>query len=182
MNRRNLIIICITIFLVAALMVGCATRNQVVSQAKGTIPADSARIADEQSNKTDITSTTTTATNEKQMITQNAKADTYKGTVTHWTIYKGIGFIWSNFNYKFEVTANNGNKEIFFLRADSKVVDVNGDQIDWKKLIIKGTDVEIEYFTIADATGGVPSRNNFSREIGQKGVRVMRLLDYKATK
>jgi len=44
MNRKAFILTCVTVFLVATLMVGCAPTNQIVSQAKGPIPADSARI------------------------------------------------------------------------------------------------------------------------------------------
>ena len=44
MNRKAFILTCVTVFLVATLMVGCASTNQIVSQTKGPIPADSARI------------------------------------------------------------------------------------------------------------------------------------------
>ncbi|HOX15908.1 MAG TPA: hypothetical protein PLP18_07255 [Smithellaceae bacterium] len=109
-------------------------------------------------------------------IGQNAKANTYTGSVTAGRFAKGIGF--SNMNYKLEVTADNGDKTTFYIRSDSRVIDVNGNQIDWKTLSgFKGRKVEIEYFTITDATGGDPSRNDFAYEIGQKGVRLLRFLD-----
>jgi len=44
MNSKAFILTYVTVFLVATLMVGCASTNQIVSQAKGPIPADSARI------------------------------------------------------------------------------------------------------------------------------------------
>jgi hypothetical protein len=44
MNRRIFILTCIWVYLVATFMVGCASTNQIVSQAKGPIPANSARI------------------------------------------------------------------------------------------------------------------------------------------
>jgi hypothetical protein len=107
---------------------------------------------------------------------QNAKEDTFIGTVTGGNFAKGIGF--SNINIKLEVTADNGVKDIFFVRSDSKVFDVSGNQIDYEKTHgIKGRKIEIEYFIITDATGGDPSRSDFAFEIGQKGVRVMRLFN-----
>jgi hypothetical protein len=44
MNRKDFILTCMTVFLVATLIVGCSSTNQIVSQAKGTIPTDRARI------------------------------------------------------------------------------------------------------------------------------------------
>jgi hypothetical protein len=61
--------------------------------------------------------------------TQNAKADTYTGTVTGGNFAKGVGF--SNMNVKLEVTADNSDKAIFFVRSDSKVIDASGKQIDY---------------------------------------------------
>jgi hypothetical protein len=107
---------------------------------------------------------------------QPEKADTFTGTVTGGNFAKGIGF--SNINVKLEVTADNGVKDIFFVRSDSKVFDLSGNQIDYEKAHgIKGRKIAIEYFTITDATGGDPTRNDFAFEIGQKGVRILRLLD-----
>ena len=81
-------------------------------------------------------------------------------------------------NVKLEVTADNGVKDIFFVRSDSKVFDLSGNQIDYEKAHgIKGRKIAIEYFTITDATGGDPTRNDFAFEIGQKGVSILRLLD-----
>lgn len=109
-------------------------------------------------------------------VGQNAKADTYIGTVTGGNFAKGVGF--SNMNYKLEITTDNGDKDIFFIRSDSKVVDVSGNKIDWKTLSgFKGRKVEIEYFTITDGTGGDPSRDDFAYEIGQKGVRLLQFLN-----
>jgi len=108
--------------------------------------------------------------------TQNAKADTFTGTVTGGNFAKGVGF--SNMNVKLEVTADNGDKAIFFVRSDSKVIDAGGKQIDYLEASrTKGKKVKIEYFTITDATGGDPSRGDFYYEIGQKGVRVLHCLD-----
>ena len=108
--------------------------------------------------------------------TQNAKADTYTGTVTGGNFAKGVGF--SNMNVKLEVTADNSDKAIFFVRSDSKVIDASGKQINYLEASrTKGKKVKIEYFTITDATGGDPSRGDFAYEIGQKGVRVLYRLD-----
>jgi hypothetical protein len=108
--------------------------------------------------------------------TQNAKVDTYTGTVTGGNFAKGVGF--SNMNVKLEVTADNSDKAIFFVRSDSKVIDASGKQIDYLEASrTKGKKVKIEYFTITDATGGDPSRGDFAYEIGQKGVRVLYCLD-----
>jgi hypothetical protein len=87
-----------------------------------------------------------------------------------------VGF--SNINIKLDVTDDNGVKDIFFVRSDSKVFDVSGKQIDYERAHeTKDRKVAIEYFTITDATGGDPSRSDFAFEIGKKGVRVMRLLN-----
>ncbi len=107
---------------------------------------------------------------------RNIQADSYRGIVTNGRFAKGVGF--SNMNYKLEVTADNGDKIISYIRSDSKVFDVSGNQVDWTKLSgFKGRKVEIEYFTITDATGGDPSRSDFAYEIGEKGVRVLRFRD-----
>ena len=138
----------------------------------------------EQSNKTDMTSTTDTqkiaqnsaSTTSTGIGTQNEKTDTYTGTVTGGNFAKGVGF--SNINIKLEVTADNSDKAIFFVRSDSKVIDAGGNQIDYIKAAkSKDKKVEIKYFTITDATGGDPSRSDFAYEIGQKGVRVLRFLE-----
>jgi hypothetical protein len=108
--------------------------------------------------------------------TQNAKADTFIGTVTGGNFAKGVGF--SNMNVKLEVTADNSDKAIFFVRSDSKVFDASGKQIDYLEAFrSKDKKVEIKYFIITDATGGDPSRSDFAYEIGQKGVRELRFLD-----
>jgi hypothetical protein len=108
--------------------------------------------------------------------TQNAKADTYTGTVTGGNFAKGVGF--SNMNVKLEVTADNSDKAIFFVRSDSIVIDASGKQINYLEAArTSGKKVKIEYFTITDATGGDPSRGDFAYEMGQKGVRVLYRLD-----
>jgi hypothetical protein len=108
--------------------------------------------------------------------TQNAKADTYTGIVTGGNFAKGVGF--SNMNVKLEVTADNSDKTIFFVRSDSKVIDASGKQIDYLEAFrSKDKKVEIKYFIITDATGGDPSRSDFAYEIGQKGVRELRFLE-----
>jgi hypothetical protein len=107
---------------------------------------------------------------------QLAKSDTFIGTVTGGNFAKGVGF--SNINIKLEITDDNGVKDIFFVRSDSKVFDVHGNQIDYERAHeTKDRRVAIEYFTITDATGGNPSRSDFAFEIGKKGVRVMHLLN-----
>jgi hypothetical protein len=109
-------------------------------------------------------------------VAQSAKTDIFIGTVTGGNFAKGFGF--SNINIKLEVTDDNGFKNIFFVRSDSKVFDTGGNQIEYTKAHgIKGRKISIEYFTITDGTGGDPSRSDFAYEIGQKGVRVLRLLD-----
>jgi hypothetical protein len=109
-------------------------------------------------------------------LEQSTQTDTFIGTVTGGNFAKGIGF--SNINIKLEVTADNGDKDIFYVRSDPKVFDISGNQINYEKAHeIKDRKVEIEYFTITDATGGDPSRSDFAFEIGKKGVRVMRLLN-----
>ena len=108
--------------------------------------------------------------------TQNAKADTFIGTVTGGNFAKGVGY--SNMNVKLEVTADNSDKATFFVRSDSKVIDAGGKQIDYLEAArSKDKKVEIKYFTITDATGGDPSRSDFAYEIGQKGVRELRFLE-----
>jgi hypothetical protein len=107
---------------------------------------------------------------------QPAKADTFIGTVTGGNFAKGVGF--SNINIKLEITDDNGVKDIFFVRSDSKVFDVRGNQIDYERAHeTKDRRVAIEYFTITDATGGDPSRSDFAFEIGKKGLRVLHLLN-----
>jgi hypothetical protein len=107
---------------------------------------------------------------------QPAKSDTFIGTVTGGNFAKGVGF--SNINIKLEITDDNGVKDIFFVRSDSKVFDVSGNQINYEKAHgIKGKKIAIEYFTITDATGGDPSRSDFAFEIGQKGVHMLHFLD-----
>lgn len=106
----------------------------------------------------------------------SGKADIFIGTVTGGNFAKGIGF--SNINIKLEVTNDGGVKETFFVRSDSKVYDVRGNSINYLEAARgKGKKVQIEYFTITDATGGEPGRSDFAYEIGQKGVRVLRLFD-----
>jgi hypothetical protein len=103
-------------------------------------------------------------------------AGTFIGTVTSGNMAKGVGF--SNLNVRLEVTADNGGKTIFYVRSDSKVIDVSGKQINYLEASrIKGKKVEIQYFTIRDATGGDPSRSDFAYEIGQKGVLLLRILN-----
>jgi hypothetical protein len=107
---------------------------------------------------------------------QSARPDIFIGTVTGGNFAKGFGF--SNINIKLEVTDDKGFKDVFFVRSDSKVYDAGGNQIDYEKAHgTKGKKIEIEYFTITDATGGDPSRSDFAFEIGKKGARVLRLLE-----
>lgn len=109
---------------------------------------------------------------------ENDRADTFTGIVTGGNYAKGVGF--SNINVRIEVTSDNGNKDSFFVRSDSILVDAGGKQIDYLYAIqSKGKRVEIACFTITDATGGDPSRSDFAYEIGKKGVRILRFLDWK---
>jgi hypothetical protein len=112
---------------------------------------------------------------------QNAMGNTITGTVTGGNFAKGVGF--SNINVRIEVTSDNGVKESFFVRSDSILIDASGKQVDYLSAIqSKGEKVEIEHFIITDATGGDPSRSDFAFEIGKKGVRVMRFLEWKSAK
>ena len=114
-------------------------------------------------------------------LEQTAQAGTFTGTITGGNFAKGVGF--SNINVLLEVTSDNNSKDHFYVRSDSILVDACGKQIDYLYAIqSKGKKVEIEHFIITDATGGDPSRNDFAFEIGKKGVRLMRFLDWKSTK
>lgn len=101
---------------------------------------------------------------------------TFVGTITGGNWAKGFGF--SNINIKFFVTSDSGVVETFFVRSDSKVFDVSGNQVEYKEAWgHKGHKVEIQYFIIQDATGGEPGRSDFKYEVGQKGVAVLRFLN-----
>lgn len=105
-----------------------------------------------------------------------AKGDVFVGTIKGGNYAKGIGF--SNLNVKLEVVSATGETTIYYVRSDSKVVDASGKYLDYRETGRgKGKRVEIEYFTITDATGGDPSRSDFAYEIGQRGVRLLRFLD-----
>lgn len=105
-----------------------------------------------------------------------AAADTFRGKVTGGNLAKGVGF--SNINIKLLVTPEGGEPVTFFVRSDSKVFDASGKQVDYQQAFKTfGKRVEIQHFVIQDATGGEPGRNDFKYEIGQKGVRTMRILD-----
>lgn len=112
---------------------------------------------------------------------QNAQARTFTGTITGGNFAKGIGF--SNINVLLEVTPDTGGKDFFYVRSDSILVDAGGKQIDYLYAIqSKGKKVAIEHFIITDATGGDPSRSDFAFEIGKKGVRLMRFIDWRSPK
>lgn len=101
---------------------------------------------------------------------------TLTGVITGGNWAKGVGF--SNLNIRLEVTADNGVVESLFVRSDSRVFDVSGTQVDYREAFRgHSKKVRIEYFTIMDATGGDPSRNDFKYEIGKKGVRTLHFLD-----
>lgn len=105
-----------------------------------------------------------------------AGADTFRGKVTGGNLAKGVGF--SNINIKLLVTPEGGEPVTFFVRSDSKVFDASGKQVDYQQAFKTfGKRVEIEHFLIQDASGGEPGRNDFKYEIGQKGVRTLRILD-----
>jgi hypothetical protein len=101
---------------------------------------------------------------------------TFTGTISggHWA--KGFGF--SNINIYLEVAAEGGVMESFYVRSDSRVFDASGTQVDYREAF-RGYNkkVRIEYFTITDATGGDPSRDDFKFEIGKKGVRTLHFLE-----
>lgn len=102
-------------------------------------------------------------------------ADTFIGTITGGNMAKGVGF--SNLNVKLIVTPDAGEPVTFFVRSDSKVFDASGKQVDYlesSRMLKKR--VAIEHFVIRDATGGQPGRSDFAYEIGQKGVRTLRVL------
>jgi hypothetical protein len=102
-------------------------------------------------------------------------ADTFVGTITGGNMAKGVGF--SNLNVKLIVTPDAGEPVAFFVRSDSKVFDASGKQVSYleaSRMLRKR--VSIEHFVIRDATGGQPGRSDFAFEIGQKGVRTLRVL------
>jgi len=116
----------------------------------------------------------TTAVLQRQDIP--AKGDIFVGTIKGGNYAKGVGF--SNINIKLEVVSATGETTIYYVRSDSKIIDSSGKYLDYREAGRgKGKRVEIEYFTITDATGGDPSRSDFAFEIGQKGVRLLRFLD-----
>jgi len=103
-------------------------------------------------------------------------AGTFTGVISggHWA--KGFGF--SNINIYLEATAEGGVMDSFYVRSDSRVVDTSGAQVDYREAFRgHGKKVRIEYFTIMDATGGDPSRDDFKFEIGKKGVRTLHFLE-----
>jgi hypothetical protein len=107
---------------------------------------------------------------------QSATADIFTGTITGGTYAKGVGF--TNLNVKLEVTSDAGERAVFYVRSDSRVVDARGKTLEYLAASRgKGKRVEIEYFTITDGTGGDPSRHDFAFEVGEKGVRVLRFLN-----
>lgn len=102
-------------------------------------------------------------------------AGTFVGTITGGNMAKGVGF--SNLNVKLIITSDAGEPATFFVRSDSKVFDAGGRQVEYlesSRMLKKR--VSIEHFVIRDATGGQPGRSDFAFEIGQKGVRVLRVL------
>lgn len=103
-------------------------------------------------------------------------AGSFTGTISGGHYAKGVGF--SNPNVYLEVTADGGVMESFYVRSDSRVFDVSGAQVDYL-VAFRGyrKKVRIEYFTITDATGGDPSRDDFKFEIGKKGVRTLHFLE-----
>jgi hypothetical protein len=112
---------------------------------------------------------------------QREANDTFTGIITWGNWAKGVGF--SNINVRIEVASDTGHKEMFYVRSDSKVADADGKYIDYREALRgKGKKVAIEYFTITDGTGGDPSRTDFAFEIGHKGVRVMRFLEWRSAK
>lgn len=103
-------------------------------------------------------------------------AGSFTGVISggHWA--KGFGF--SNINIYLEVTADGGAMEPFYVRSDSRVFDSSSAQVDYREAFRgHGKKVRIEYFTITDATGGDPSRDDFKFEIGKKGVRTLHFLE-----
>lgn len=110
-----------------------------------------------------------------QGIATAPAAGTFVGTITGGNMAKGVGF--SNLNVKLIITSDAGEPATFFVRSDSKVFDASGKQVDYlesSRMLKKR--VSIEHFVIRDATGGQPGRSDFAFEIGQKGVRTLRVL------
>lgn len=109
------------------------------------------------------------------MVPAVSSGEIFAGKVTGGNLAKGVGF--SNINIKLIVTPSGGEPETFFVRSDSKVFDASGKQVDYQDAFkTHGKRVEIRHFVILDATGGQPGRTDFEYEIGQKGVREMRIL------
>ncbi len=105
----------------------------------------------------------------------SAAGNTFVGRITGGNLAKGVGF--SNLNVKLIVTADNGELMTFFVRSDSKVFDVSGNPVDYMEAFrMHKKRVEIQHFVIRDGTGGQPGRSDFAYEIGQKGVRTLRVL------
>lgn len=108
--------------------------------------------------------------------TSAAAAETFVGKVTGGNMTKGVGF--ANINIKLIVTSQGGESVTFFVRTDSQVFDAGGKQLEYQVAFkTYGKRVEIRHFVIQDETGGQPGRTGFAYEIGQKGVRTMRILD-----
>ncbi|HEY0665934.1 MAG TPA: hypothetical protein VGD24_07710 [Gallionella sp.] len=103
-------------------------------------------------------------------------AGTFIGTVTGGNRTKGVGF--TNPNVKLIVTPDTGEPVTFFVRSDSQVFEADGKQVSYlESFRMYKKRVSIEYFVIRDATGGQPGRTDFAYEIGQNGVRTLRVLD-----
>lgn len=110
---------------------------------------------------------------------QEVSADTLVGTVTGGRFTRAGILSPTRFNIYLEVTSDSGMKEALFVRADSKVFDANGTAMDWSEAFrSKDKRVRIEHYVITDATGGYPSSDEFGYEIGRKGVRTLRYLDW----
>lgn len=105
-----------------------------------------------------------------------APAGAIVGTVTGGNWAKGIGF--SNMNVKLIITPEGGGEPVVvYVRSDAKVYDDTGLQVDYLEAFkMYGKRVEIQPFLIMDATGGQPGRSDFKYEIGQQGVRTLRVL------
>ena len=112
---------------------------------------------------------------EQESMEALANADVFVGTIASGNITKGFGF--SHFNVKLNVTSENGEPTVFYVRSDSKVFDSSGSPINYLEAVRgKGKKVTIHYCIIKDGTGGEPGRSDFSYEIGKKGVLTMHIL------
>lgn len=97
---------------------------------------------------------------------------TITGTVVNMHLVKGWGF--SNWDVAVSIQTADGTSE-FFAADKGVVVTPDGQQTPIKKInykVIKNKQVEIKYFTITNAKGGLEKYEN-----GKPGIVTMRILN-----